>query len=408
MTQPSVNTHKGGLARFVEALELDVRLLGMLGAMLIIWVIFNYFAHGSFLTPRNLWNLAVQTSVVGIIATAMVPVIVTRQIDLSVGSVLGFTGMIMAAAQARWFTANLPLDWVWGLIIGILAGGLIGAFQGFWVAYQGVPSFIVTLAGLLIFRGGAWLVTQGQTVAPLDEAFQQLGSGSIGGTASWVVGGVAIAAVIVGSFRSRQKRLRLQFPVKPLWADALLVLVTTALIVGFVMLMNAYMQPRSNLPRGIPVPVLITLTMALLMSYVMRRTRFGRYVYSLGGNPEATALAGVDTKRVKLWIFIIIGMMSAVAGAIASARLNAGANSTGTLTELYVIAAVVIGGTSLAGGYGTILGAMLGALLMQSLQSGMVLIGLSSPLQQIVIGLVLIIAVWIDILYRRRSGVETD
>lgn len=396
------------MARFVEALELDVRLLGMLGAMLIIWVIFNYFAHGSFLTPRNLWNLAVQTSVVGIIATAMVPVIVTRQIDLSVGSVLGFTGMIMAAAQARWFTANLPLDWVWGLIIGILAGGLIGAFQGFWVAYQGVPSFIVTLAGLLIFRGGAWLVTQGQTVAPLDEAFQQLGSGSIGGTASWVVGGVAIAAVIVGSFRSRQKRLRLQFPVKPLWADALLVLVTTALIVGFVMLMNAYMQPRSNLPRGIPVPVLITLTMALLMSYVMRRTRFGRYVYSLGGNPEATALAGVDTKRVKLWIFIIIGMMSAVAGAIASARLNAGANSTGTLTELYVIAAVVIGGTSLAGGYGTILGAMLGALLMQSLQSGMVLIGLSSPLQQIVIGLVLIIAVWIDILYRRRSGVETD
>ncbi len=172
--------------------------------------------------------------------------------------------------------------------------------------------------------------------------------------------------------------------------------------------MNAYTQPRSEIPRGIPVPALITIVIALLMNYVASQTRFGRYVYALGGNPEATALAGVDTKRVRLWIFIIIGMLCAVAGAVATARLNAGANSTGTLTELYVIAAVVIGGTSLAGGYGTVAGAMLGALLMQSLQSGMVLVGLSSPLQQVVIGGVLIIAVWLDVLYRRRSGLAAD
>ncbi len=396
-----------GLGELLRALELDPRLLGMVGALLGIWLIFNAVTDGTFLTPRNLWNLVVQTSVVGIIATGMVLVIVSRQIDLSVGSLLGFAGMIMAAAQVEWF-GGVPFGWLAGLVLGVVVGGLLGAFQGYWTAYQGVPSFIVTLAGLLIFRGGAWLVTQGRTVAPLNESFQTLGSGSIGGTWSWVVGGIAIVALIVGTVRGRAKRTRLEFPVKPLWAEAVMLALSTALIVGFVLLMNAYTQPRSDVPRGIPVPALVTFAVALLMSYVARRTRFGRYVYALGGNPEATALAGVDTKRVRLWIFVIVGALCAVAGAVATARLNAGANSTGTLTELYVIAAVVIGGTSLAGGYGTIMGALLGALLMQSLQSGMVLVGLSSPLQQVVIGFVLIVAVWLDVLYRRRSGMAAD
>lgn len=402
---------KRGVVGLLKALELDPRLLGMIGAVLGIWLIFNVITEGTFLTPRNLWNLAVQTSVVGIIATGMVLVIVTRQIDLSVGSLLGFVGMVMAAAQVEWLPSALPLSWLLSLVLGVGVGALVGAFQGYWIAYQGVPAFIVTLAGLLIFRGSAWLVTQGRTVAPLDETFQILGgglNGSIGGTWSWIVGLSAILAIIAFTLRGRAKRQRLNFPVKPLWAEALTLLCSVALIVGFVLLMNAYTQPRSDVPRGIPVPVLITFAVALAMSYLTQRTRFGRYVYALGGNPEATALAGIDTRRVRLWIFMIVGMLCAVAGAVATARLNAGANSTGTLTELYVIAAVVIGGTSLAGGYGTIAGALLGALLMQSLQSGMVLVGLSSPLQQVVVGFVLILAVWLDVLYRRRSGVGTD
>lgn len=399
---------KRGVGGFLGTLELDPRLLGMVGALLAIWLIFNVVTDGTFLTARNLWNLVVQTSVVAIIASGMVLVIVARQIDLSVGSLLGFLGMVMAAVQVEWLPASVPFGWLLGVLFGVLVGALVGAFQGYWIAYQGVPSFIVTLAGLLIWRGGAWLVTQGRTVAPLETPFQTLGSGSIGETWSWAVGGVLIAALLAGTVQSRAKRGRLGFPVKPLWAEALLLLVSAALIAGFVTLMNAYTQPRSDVARGIPVPALITIAIALVMTYVARRTRFGRYVYALGGNPEATALAGVDTKRVKLWLFIILGMLCAVAGMVATARLNAGANSTGTLTELYVIAAVVIGGTSLAGGYGTIAGAMLGALLMQSLQSGMVLVGLSSPLQQVVVGGVLIVAVWIDVLYRRRSGVGTD
>jgi len=195
----------GGVKGFLGALELDTRLLGMVGALLAIWLVFHALTGGTFLTARNLWNLAVQTSVVGIIATGMVLVIVTRQIDLSVGSVLGFLGMVMAVLQVEVFPIGAPWNWFVTLLLGILAGALVGAFQGYWIAYQGIPSFIVTLAGLLIFRGGAWLVTQGRTVAPLDANFQVLGGGldgSIGGFWSWVVGGVAIAAIVLGKRKS--------------------------------------------------------------------------------------------------------------------------------------------------------------------------------------------------------------
>ena len=170
--------------------------------------------------------------------------------------------------------------------------------------------------------------------------------------------------------------------------------------------MNAYTLPRTDIARGIPVPVLILIGVAVLMTALSRLTKFGRYVFAMGGSPEAAELAGIDTRRTLLWVFVLIGVLSALAGAVQTARLNSGVNSTGTLVELYVIAAAVIGGTSLAGGVGTIIGAILGAVIMQSLQSGMVLIGFTSALQQVIIGLVLIVAVWIDVLYRRRSGAE--
>ena len=402
-------TPTGGVGGFFKKLEVDTRLLGMVGALILIWLGFNILTGGTFLSARNLWNLAVQTSVVGIIATGMVLVIVMRQIDLSVGSVLGFTGMVMAVLQTETFLADAPLRWLLTLLLGLLLGGAIGAFQGFWIAYRGVPAFIVTLAGLFMFRGGAWLVTQGRTVAPLDGTFQLLGgglNGSIGGFWSWVVGLVAIAGIIAISLGSRAKRGRLGFPVRPLWAEALVLGTSVALIIAFVLVMNAYTLPRTDIARGIPIPVLILIVVAVLMTALARLTKFGRYVFAMGGSPEAAELAGIDTRRMLLWVFILIGSLSALAGAVQTARLNSGVNSTGTLVELYVIAAAVIGGTSLAGGVGTIIGAILGAVILQSLQSGMVLIGFTSSLQQVIIGLVLIVAVWIDVMYRRRSGAE--
>jgi len=397
------------LSHLLRSLEIDVRLFGMIGALIIIWIALHLLTDNTFLTPRNLWNLAVQTSVVGIIAAGMVFVIVMRHIDLSVGSVVGVTGMIMAVAQTQLFPLGTEWNWLATLLIGLLAGAVIGAFQGFWIAYQGIPAFIVTLAGLLIFRGGAWLLTEGRTVAPLDSNFQLLGgglAGSIGATWSWVVGLLAILAIIVIAVRNRVGRKRLGFSVRPLWAELLLAGAGIAFVVAFVLVMNANLRPRTDIPHGIPIPVLILLGVTLIMAAIARLTKFGRYIYAMGGSPEAAKLAGINTKLVTLLVFVSIGVLSALAGAVATARLNAGVTSTGMFAELHVIAAAVIGGTSLGGGVGTVVGALIGAIFMQSLQNGMVLLGLTSALQQIVIGLVLIMAVWLDVVYRRRSGLQ--
>jgi D-xylose transport system permease protein len=190
--------------------------------------------------------------------------------------------------------------------------------------------------------------------------------------------------------------------VKPLWAELAMICAWSAIIIGFVMVMNAYTKPRSDIPRGIPVPVLILLGVVIVMTFISRFTKFGRYVFAMGGNPEAAALSGINVKRTTVMIFVVMGVLCAVAAVVTSARLNAGTNSMGTLAELNVIAAAVIGGTSLAGGLGTVPGAILGAVIMQSLDNGMVLLGVSSSLRSIVIGLVLVAAVWFDVVYNRN------
>lgn len=389
----------------IDALEIDTRLLAMAAALTVIWVALDLLTGGIFLTARNLWNLSVQTSVVGIMATGMVLVIVARHIDLSVGSVLGFVGMAMAVLQVEMLPLGTSWNWLLSLVLGLVLGAAIGAFQGWWVAYRAVPAFIVTLGGLLIFRGLAWWITEGRTVAPMDPNFQLLGGGldgSIGELWSWVVGALFIVAVVVKAFRTRQRRNRYNFPVRPLWAEALVLVVSVGVIVGFVQVMNSYYRPRTQIPQGIPIPVLILIVVAVGMSALTKVTKFGRYVFAIGGNPEAAELGGINVRKVTVMIFVMMGVLSAIAGAIQTARLNAGLNSTGSLLELSVIAAAVIGGTSLSGGVGTIAGAILGALIMQSLQSGMILLNISTPMQPVVIGLVLISAVWLDTVYQRR------
>jgi D-xylose transport system permease protein len=334
-------------------------------------------------------------------AMGMVLVIVSRHIDLSVGSVLGFTGMVVAALQVE-------AGWAWplGAGLGLGLGAAIGAWQGYWIAYRGVPAFVVTLAGLLVFRGAAWLVTDGRTVAPLDPAFQRLGGGlegSIGTAWSWTLGALAVAAVGAWLWRARSGRRAYGVPMRPRWAELLSFTLWCAGIAGFVAVMNAYPQPRSEIGRGIPVPVLILIGVAIGMSLLARRTRFGRYVFALGGSPVAAALAGIEVRRVTLKVFALMGLLCGVSAILTTARLGAGANSMGTLAELNVIAAAVIGGTSLAGGAGTIVGAIRGAVVMQSLENGMVLLGVSSAARQVAIGLTLIAAVWLDSVYRRSA-----
>jgi D-xylose transport system permease protein len=384
---------------------------------------------GLFLTPRNLWNLSVQSSSIALMATGMVLVIVTRNIDLSVGSALGVIGMIMGVTQAEFlprimgFDLGDPTIWIIALAAGIIVGLAIGAFQGFLIAYLGIPAFIVTLGGLLVWRGAAWWVTSGRTVAPMDTTFRLMGggpSGAIGATASWAVGVLACLAVAFLILSGRRRRKRFHFPLRPVWAEMFIGTVTCAVILGAVWIANSYPWPIGIVRRyaeandiaipegglfiahGIAIPVLIALAAGMVMTFITTRTRFGRYVFAIGGNPEAAELAGINTRWVIMKIFMLMGFLAAIGAAISTARLNAATNAQGTLDELLVIAAAVIGGTSLAGGSGTIAGAMLGALLMQSLQSGMVLLGIDTPLQNIVVGLVLVVAVWLDTIYRKR------
>lgn len=419
----------GWFRRSVSTLELDTRLLGMIIGLLIIWVAFNFWTGGTFLTPRNIWNLTVQTSVVAIMATGMVLVMVSRNIDLSVGSMLGFLGVFMALMQAEWLPQVIGFDqwytWIVVLAAGMVVGGVVGALQGTVVAFLAVPSFIVTLGGLLIFRGLAWLQASGRTIAPMDSSFQLLGGGargSVGGTISWVIGVVACVAVVVLLANRRRTYLKFGFRVRPLWADIALMVIGCVVILGAVRYLNQYYMPEPlarayaeanglewpeaglQIPFGIANPVLLAIGTAIVMNFIATRRRYGRYVFSIGGNPEAATLAGIKTKRTIVLTFMVMGILVGLASAVQIARLNSATSGLGTLQELYVIAAAVIGGTSMAGGVGTIFGAVLGALFMQSLQSGMVLVGIQTALQDVVIGIVLILAVAADVAYRKRQS----
>ena len=425
---PSTDTGpepKRSFGSALGALEIDTRLLGMVGALVVIWISFHILSGGTFLTARNLWNLSVQTAAVAIMATGMVLIIVTRNVDLSVGSMLGVVGMAMALLQAEILPAMLgfehPLIWVISLLAGLLLGTLLGAFQGFIVAYVGVPSFIVTLGGLLVWRGAAWALASGRTIAPMDQTFQLLGGGSrgrIGGPASWAFAVLACLGIVAFLLAERRQRRRFDFPLRPIWAEATLAVIGCVAVLGAVAVINSYPMPEAlalqyaaergievppgGIPLGIAIPVLIAIGVALVMSFVATRRRFGRYVFAIGGNPEAATLGGIKTKRTIMMTFALMGFLVGIGAAVTTARLNAGTSGLGTSTELYVIAAAVIGGTSLAGGLGTISGAALGALVMQSLISGMVLTGVDAPIQDIVVGIVLVIAVAFDTLFRRR------
>ena len=396
---------ENGLTQLLRQADIDHRMLAMVIALLVIWVTLNILTDGIFFTARNMYNLAVQSSVVGIMATGMVLVIVSRNIDLSVGSLLGFTGMVIAYLQVHVFPLGAGWNWPLTILCGLALGGLVGLWQGWWISYRGIPSFVTTLAGLLMFRGAAYLVTDGRTVAPMDKTYQILGGGidgSIGATWSWILAGLAIIWMLTHTFMVRRSCRKYGFKVKPLWVELLLLAIGAALVCGFVLDMNLYYKPRTDIPRGIPVPVLIMIGVVVGMSLLARITRFGRYIFAIGGNPEAAELSGIAVKKITTLVFVVMGILCGVAAVITTARLNAGANSMGMLAELNVIAAAVIGGTSLAGGQGTITGAILGAVIMQSLDSGMVLLGISSAMRQLVIGAVLILAVWFDVVYNKN------
>jgi D-xylose transport system permease protein len=414
-TQPPTRTSIGGM---IAQTEIDLRLFGMLLALGLILLTFNILSGGKFFQPTNMVTLAVQASGIAIIATGMVLVIVSRNIDLSVGSLVGLVAMTYALLMTDWLPnilglgPDFPFRWVIALGLGILLGAGVGALQGYIIAYIGVPSFIVTLGGLLSIRGVVWYLSSGAAVSGLDPNFQLIGGGakgSVGGTLTWVLGGVGCVAIIALLINGRRQRRRFGFPVRPMWAEYLLGGVSCLAVLGLAAFANANLWPKGisgglDIPTGFPYPIVLLIGVTIVMTWLATRRRFGRYVYAYGGNPDAAELAGINTRRTILKTYVVMGVLCALAAAIASARLNGATLDVGQSYELYVIAAAVVGGTSFAGGIGSISGAVLGAFVMQSLNYGLSFMGVNSPGQNVVAGIVLIVAVGFDSFNRRRGS----
>jgi D-xylose transport system permease protein len=414
----------------LRSLEIDTRLLGMIAALAIIWLGFQIMSGGVFLSSRNLWNLSVQSASIAIMASGMVLIIVSRNIDLSVGSVLGFLGYTMAMVQAVWIPNTLhlgfgqPYTWLVALAVGVICGAAIGGLHGAIIAYGGVPSFIVTLGGFLIWRGLLFQYQQGQTIAPMDGTFGLLGggpNGSLGEYGSWIIGVLACVGIAFSVINNRRQRHRYGFPVRPTWALVTVIVASCVTVLATVGIANSYLWPEAlahqfaldhnipeppgglRIPVGIANPVLIMIGVALVMTFIATRRRFGRYVFAIGGNPEAAELGGINVRRTIMLTYVLMGILCAISAAVQTARLNSAVTNLGVQNELDVIAAAVIGGSSLSGGVGTIPGAVLGAVVMQSLRSGMVMLRVDSPTQDVVVGTVLVAAVGLDAYLRRRG-----
>jgi len=413
--QPPTRTSIRGL---IAQTEIDLRLFGMLLALGLILLTFQILSGGTFIRPTNMITLAVQASGVAIIATGMVMVIVSRNIDLSVGSLVGLVAMTYALLMTDWMPNvfgmgdDFPFRWAIALGLGIGLGAGMGALQGFIIAYVGVPSFIVTLGGLLSIRGVVYYLSNGAAVSGLDPTFQLIGGGaqgSLGGTLTWALGIVGCIAIIGLLANGRRQRRRFGFPLRPMWAEVLIGGVGCAAIIGLSAFANANLWPKSltgglDVSTGYPFPLILLIGVTLAMAWLATRRRFGRYVYAYGGNPDAADLAGINTRWTILKTYVLMGVLCALAAAIASARLNGSTLDVGQSYELYVIAAAVVGGTSFAGGIGSIPGAVLGAFVMQSLAYGLSYMGVNSPGQNVVAGIVLILAVGFDTYNRRRGS----
>ncbi len=393
--------------KLIDQIRLNLKTYTMIFALLAIWLLFGTLTNWIFFSPRNLSNLFRQMTIISFLAIGMVIVIVTGNIDLSVGSVTGFVGVIAAYLQAIVFAKILPglmphasllevaiVSTALTVVLCLVVGSAIGMLQGAVVAFMNVPAFIVTLGGLLIFRGGILGITQGKTIVPIEEPFKQIAQGYLSGPVGLILAGVVIVIIFAFTFWNRRQRRNYGFVLQHLYLDLLKAGLFSLAVLLYVVIMNMY--------QGVQNPVLLMAVAAVFFSYVTNNTRFGRYAYAIGGNKEATKLSGINIQLNVFKVFILMGFLCAVAGIVLTARVAAGTISGGQNYELSAIAACVIGGTSLMGGEGTIFGAIVGSLIMASLENGMSVMNMDIFWQYIIRGLVLIFAVYVDVASKKK------
>jgi D-xylose transport system permease protein len=372
-----------------EMFKKNIRQYTMLIALAAIWLIFTISTNHLFIEPRNLSNLFLQTVTVAIVASGMTLIIVTGNIDLSVGSVAGFTGAIAAVLQVKygWNAAA-------SVLAALLSGLAIGAWHGFWVTYRKVPAFIVTLASMMAFRGAILGITGGATISPLSEHLKMIGTNYLSPLPSSILGAISIALFIVIMIRKRAQKIKYGFATSSLPVDVLKISLLSLAMAGLFLIMI--------FNEGVPYAVILLFCIVLVFNFLSQNTVFGRRLYAIGGNADAARLSGVNINKNLMLLFMVFGVLTSVAGIVMTARLNAATTSAGINMELDAIAACVIGGTSLVGGEGKILGAIIGALIMSSLDNGMSLMNLDITYQYVIKGLILLFAVWVDMATRKK------
>ncbi|WP_221893107.1 multiple monosaccharide ABC transporter permease [Xanthomonas theicola] len=399
MTTSNESTPSASPARMaLRYLTGQLRQVGLFSALIVIVLFFQFATGGITLRPINVSNLVIQNSYILILAIGMVMVIIAGHIDLSVGSLVAFVGAMAGVMITQW-----QIPWPLAVVLCLVIGGLVGAWQGFWIAYFRIPAFIVTLAGMLLFRGAAQIALQNQQISPFPEAFRRMGSGFLPafGTSGYepltlVLGAVAAIVLLSGSLRQRAVRHRYGLESEPLWYFILKLAFSVFLIGCMAFLLASY--------NGTPIVLVILGVLIIAYAAIMARSVFGRHVYAIGGNLSAAALSGVKTKRITFLLFVNMGVISALAGLVFTAQLNLASPSAGTGFELDAIAAVFIGGAAVTGGIGTVTGAIIGGLIIGLLNNGMSILGVGTEYQALIKGLVLLAAVAFDVYNKRRTG----
>ena len=390
------------MEQILAMIKNNIRKNGMFTALIFIMLLFQVLTHGILFRPMNVNNIVLQNAYVLILATGMLLCILTGNIDLSVGSVVAFVGAV---------SAIMMIDWGWPVLLTIIAaltiGIAVGAFHGYFIAYMRIPAFIVTLAGMLIWRGLTMVILKGQTKAPFAESFQAIAAGYLPGQ-DWRIGGLNILALLIGIIlsviftimvlRSRKNKVKYNFEVPSMWME----LIKIGLIVFGINLLTISLAKYN----GIPIILVLLMFLITLYTFITQRTIFGRHIYALGGNEKAAKLSGVKTKRVMFLVYTNMGLLSALAGLVVAGRLNAATPKAGNMFELDAIASCFIGGASAAGGIGTVIGAIVGGLVMGVLNNGMSIMGVSVDWQQTIKGLVLLGAVFFDVLTKNRGKTE--
>lgn len=384
------------LAASLRYLTGQLSQVGLFIALIVIVVFFQVTTGGITLKPINISNLIIQNSYILILAVGMVMVIIAGHIDLSVGSVVAFIGALAGVMITEW-----DLPWPVAVALCLVAGALVGAWQGYWIAYFGIPAFIVTLAGMLAFRGAAQVVLSNKQISPFPQGFRDLGSGflpSFGSTGyeplTMVLGGLTALALVVSGLRQRADRRKHDLEDEPLWWFTAKLVFTVALILLIAVRLASY--------DGTPIVLVILGVLVIAYSAIMSRAVFGRHIYAIGGNLAAAQLSGVKAQRVTFWLFVNMGVISALAGLVFTAGLNLASPSAGNGFELDAISAVFIGGAAVTGGIGTVPGAIVGGLIIGILNNGMSILGVGTEWQQLIKGLVLLAAVAFDFYNKRR------